>query len=468
MKITVIDRICGDGKSQGMMDIIRRSANNLLSGDKFLYITPYLEQCHSIAGTEPTSAVDERPKTDRQGKIIYKCTEHNLGCIKMKHPDQSNSEGTKQESLRILMNNDQNIISTHNLFLNMKLDTLCNADKYTLVIDESLDVFDKCSVITTKHAKKLIKLKILELREDGITLDFNRHNFGVMLDLSDDEDVVEDTNYEELAVLCDNKQLLLVNDDVLIWEFSAEILKKFKKVYILSYLFEGREMSVYLKKHGIEYEIIKGSKGGKDVAHLVEILDDSKLNSVGDDLFALSISKTKEKLIRRTLPDRSKYDCDEKYKKALKRYESWLSGVNSKEVSSKDTNDILRRNLHSVFSTRWKAKAGDRFFTCLAENKNFIAGKNYKKDWLSFSIKATNLYMETHHVAFLMNVFMQPTIKKVCDSTEYQVDEDLVSLSHLIQFVFRSALRKGEKIKVYIPSSRMRGLFKDYLEGVYD
>ena len=76
--------------------------------------------------------------------------------------------------------------------------------------------------------------------------------------------------------------------------------------------------------------------------------------------------------------------------------------------------------------------------------------------------------METHHVAFLMNVFMQPTIKKVCDSTEYQVDEDLVSLSHLIQFVFRSALRKGEEIKVYIPSSRMRGLFKDYLDGIYD
>ena len=227
-------------------------------------------------------------------------------------------------------------------------------------------------------------------------------------------------------------------------------------------------MSVYLKKHGIEYEIIKGNKGGKDVAHLVEILDDSKLNSVGDDLFSLSISKTRGKVIRRNLPDRSKYDSDEKYEKALKRYESWLNGLESKEDSTKETNDILRRNLHSVFSTRWKAKAGDRFFTCLAENKNLIAGKNYKKDWLSFSIKATNLYMETHHIAFLMNVFMQPTIKKVCDSTEYQVDEDLVSLSHLIQFVFRSALRKGEKIKVYIPSSRMRGLFKDYLDGVYD
>ena len=67
-----------------------------------------------------------------------------------------------------------------------------------------------------------------------------------------------------------------------------------------------------------------------------------------------------------------------------------------------------------------------------------------------------------------MNIFMLPYIKQVCDSTQYKVDEDLVSLSHLIQFVFRSALRKGEPIKVYIPSSRMRELFLDYLEGRYD
>ena len=145
----------------------------------------------------------------------------------------------------------------------------------------------------------------------------------------------------------------------------------------------------------------------------------------------------------------------------MKRYKQYLSTVDSKENNSKNTNDILRKNLHTVFSTRWKAKAGDRFFTCLAENSSFIAGKNYKKDWLAYSIKATNLYMERHHVAFMMNVFMPPTIKKVCDSTEFQVDEDLVALSHLIQFVFRSALRKGEKIKLYIPSSRMRGLFQD-------
>lgn len=468
MDITVIDRICGNGKSQGMVEIIKKRANNTIWGDKFLYITPYLEQCHAIAGTSPVSDNDESPKRDKDGYVKYDCNDYNLGCIRMKHPTQSNSAGSKQESLKILMSNGENIVSTHNLFLNMKLDTLCNADKYTLCIDECLDVFDKCNVITSKHTKKLLRLGILELCADGITLSFNRNNFGIASKLKDDEDAVEDTVYEELAVLCDNRQLLLINDDVLVWEFSSEILKKFKKVYILSYLFEGREMSIYLKKHGIEYEVIRGDKGGKDVAHLVEILEDDKLNDVGDGYFDLSVSKTRENIVRRKLPDRSYYDSDEKYEKALKRYNNYLEKLDDKGKSTKDCNDVLRKNLHSVFSTRWKAKAGDRFFTCLAENSSFIAGKNYKKDWLAYSIKATNLYKEKHHVAFLMNVFMPPTIKKICDSTDFQVDEDLVALSHLIQFVFRSALRKDEKIKLYIPSSRMRGLFKDYLNGDYD
>lgn len=472
MKITVIDKRCGDRKSQGMVEYIKKRATNTAFGEKFLYITPYLEQCHSIAGTKPIEeGVDDSPKYDKNG-VIYNESEYNLGCIRMKHPNQRNTEGTKQESLRLLMQNREHIISTHKLFLDMKLDTLENADKYTLVIDESLEVFDRCEILTPKQANKLLRLNILEKQSDGITLFFNRDNFGKHVNLLDGEDAIKDTHYEELAVLCDNKQLLLVNGNILVWEFSAEILKKFKKVFILTYLFEGREMSVYLKKHNIEYEVIKGNKGGKDIAHLVEVLDDVKLNSVGDGAFALSVSKTRRLVGKKGLenkpPSRCEYDTDEQYEKALKRHLRYESNKELKMLSAEETNDILRRNLHTVMNNRWKAKADDRFFTCLESNKSFIAGKNYRNNWLSFNIKATNLYRTKHHVAFLMNVFMQPSIKQVCDSANFEVDADLVALSHLIQFIFRSALRCNEPIKVYIPSERMRNLFLDYLDGKYD
>ena len=66
----------------------------------------------------------------------------------------------------------------------------------------------------------------------GYSVILNRDNFGRHVNLLDGEDAIKDTHYEELAVLCDNKQLLLVNGNVLVWGFSAEILKVLnKKVY---------------------------------------------------------------------------------------------------------------------------------------------------------------------------------------------------------------------------------------------
>ena len=47
-------------------------------------------------------------------------------------------------------------------------------------------------------------------------------------------------------------------------------------------------------------------------------------------------------------------------------------------------------------------------------------------------------------------------------------DKDLWALSNMIQFVFRSRLRKGESINLYVPSSRMRELFLKWLNGDYD
>ena len=47
-------------------------------------------------------------------------------------------------------------------------------------------------------------------------------------------------------------------------------------------------------------------------------------------------------------------------------------------------------------------------------------------------------------------------------------DKDLWALSNMIQFVFRSRLRKGEPINLYVPSRRRRELFKRWLDGEFD
>ena len=49
-----------------------------------------------------------------------------------------------------------------------------------------------------------------------------------------------------------------------------------------------------------------------------------------------------------------------------------------------------------------------------------------------------------------------------------RIEEDKWALSEFLQFMFRSGIRKGEKIRIYIPSLRMRNLLKRWMVGMYD
>lgn len=44
------------------------------------------------------------------------------------------------------------------------------------------------------------------------------------------------------------------------------------------------------------------------------------------------------------------------------------------------------------------------------------------------------------------------------------IDEDLYGLSEMIQWIWRSRIRKGENINIYIPSMRMRNLLNAWMK----
>ena len=48
----------------------------------------------------------------------------------------------------------------------------------------------------------------------------------------------------------------------------------------------------------------------------------------------------------------------------------------------------------------------------------------------------------------------------------YPLDVDKLALSEMIQWIWRSAIRDGKEIWIYIPSSRMRGLLEDWIKEV--
>ena len=82
-------------------------------------------------------------------------------------------------------------------------------------------------------------------------------------------------------------------------------------------------------------------------------------------------------------------------------------------------------------------------------------------------MRATNDYVKRRYLAYCVNVYLQPWMKNYliqCGANE--INQDMYALSILIQWIFRSAIRKGEEIWIYIPSARMRYLLKTWIQNL--
>ena len=79
-------------------------------------------------------------------------------------------------------------------------------------------------------------------------------------------------------------------------------------------------------------------------------------------------------------------------------------------------------------------------------------------------MRASNEYRERTAVAYLVNKYFNPFIKNFFTSNGIKVDEDGYAISEMLQFLWRSGIRDGKRITVYIPSSRMRNLLINWIE----
>ena len=156
-------------------------------------------------------------------------------------------------------------------------------------------------------------------------------------------------------------------------------------------------------------------------------MDDPKLNDVGEDDFSLSMS--------------------------------WF------DKESSDTSR-LKNNLYNFFRYMCGAEAADRMWSTYRDAKSKIQGKGYTNGFIPFNKKATNEYRNRTAVAYCVNLYMNVGQKLFYQNNGVEVDEDAYALSIMVQWIWRSAIRDGQKIVLYVPSKRMRGLLTTWMEEV--
>ena len=123
----------------------------------------------------------------------------------------------------------------------------------------------------------------------------------------------------------------------------------------------------------------------------------------------------------------------------------------------------MRKTLANYYRNIVRTNSSKAMWTCFDPNKAKVKSNGIASCWVPFNQMSTNLYREKSDLAFLVNRYMKPPIVKYFEAFNFNVSQEKFALSELVQWLFRSGLRDGKSVNVYLPSYRMRSLLVEWL-----
>lgn len=420
-KLTILDACMGSGKSTYITNLINSKPN-----EKYIVVLPLLSECHRIAQTVSDDTKGQKPKVDGLGVQINVHQDNpNASCLihmNFKHPQTSKrKEGSKLHDLKRLLTSGNNIVCTHSLFNTITIDMLPLLNDYNLIIDEAIECFEEYDKIDLEALSSTEQTWFTINKDNTIT--FNYQTLGKM-------NLKFIPESQEWITLSDSKRLLWSGASTVLKGLNCDVFNYTKTNMLCTYQYKGSLLDFYLNQNNkldIEVKTLTTNVLPSSYKSLITIVDDEDMNAIGDDDYALSVSKT-----------------------------------------DAETLEVLSENLTSFFTkeNNTAVKPTNRLFTCFKDHKSSFENR-YLNQHLAFNTKATNEYSTATHVAFLVDLYLTPELANLNNGLSVKVDKDVYALNHMIQFIFRSAIRKGEQIKVYIPSKRMRTLLTNWLNDQY-
>ena len=137
------------------------------------------------------------------------------------------------------------------------------------------------------------------------------------------------------------------------------------------------------------------------------------------------------------------------------------------------------------FLTKNKLASKQIIWTTRKADKTLLQGKGYTstengKDaegksngtterygYLEHTAKAINEYDHIRGLMYWVNKYPSRRLTRFIKKQGGELNEDLYALSSMIQWIWRSRIRKGEPIIILIPSNRMRNLLIRWLNGEF-
>lgn len=320
-------------------------------------------------------------------------------------------------------------MATHELFkhLNYQSREKIEDGKYVLILDEVLSVVEPYDGVTLGDMQLLKDSGWVTIDEEGFLI-WNK------------EKIDYDTKYDEMKYLADNRGLMYVNEKILVWRYPPDIFALFEEVYILTYMFNASILKYYFDMHDIRYD-------KKSLANI-----EGQYQMV--EFFKPDVSCYKEKI----------HIYQGRMNENFSQKASGLSKAWFKSTTNRDNYNQIKNNIYNYFSRIQKAKSETIMWSTFKDARNKLKGKGYSNSFIACNCRSTNEYMDRYNLAYCVNLYLHPGVKQYFAKKDIVVDQDLYALSEMIQWIWRSRIRKGEEVYIYIPSTRMRKLIMDWLD----
>lgn len=400
IKIKVCDAIMGAGKTTAAIHMMNANPTG-----RYLFVTPYLSEIQRIKTACPALSFYE---------------------------PESRKCATKTKSIEHLFAEGCNIACTHALFgiLSPESIELIRQNHYTMILDEVMNVIE-VERICLGDIQFMFDTGLIRMADDGYHVEWQNPDY-------------KGSNFANLMQKAQLGNLIYYKQQMMFWTLPVENFEAFDDIYILTYMFEGQMQRYYYEMNGVDIEyigtrIVDGTYefspyGGQNpgtemLLSKLHILDTDKWNQLGQNENALSSGW---------------------YKRGV-------------AVQNAPVVETMAKNMFNIFKHIYKAKTGETMWTVFKPYRERFGQRGYKKDFVSCGTRATNEYRDRHYLAYLVNVYFNPVLKHYFEDQGVKVDEDAYALSEMVQWIWRSAIRCGEEIWIYIPSKRMRGLLTRWL-----
>ena len=409
--IHVIDSIMGSGKTTWAVNYIVTHPEY-----RYIYVAPFLKSCQDM---------------------IEACPQLNFF--------EPVFEPTKSDSFKKAIAEGRNICTTHELIKKIAMSETdvenIGRFNYVLILDEVVEVFDQIC----KARKQLDRAIVSE------QVSYNEDTFECEWKSAETSDILAEIMNAAKA------HNLIKTGSAYFYRMPMTFLRSFNTVFILTFMFESSHLAHQMKISHMQYEkyhIICDETGNRDICHGEQDLTESK-------------ARIKSLLTIYEGRNNDPYEAGHALSATWYKQKASIEDLHKLMARTKSVLKYPERiPSENVMYATYALKPKKFRYTSLPIHNDYLFIEGYKKNCnITFNCRGLNDFRHKTHLAYLVNTFEHPGLCQYFKKMGSPLDNDQISLSTMIQWIWRSAIRDGNPVWLYLPSARMRKLLTDWLNS---